>query len=891
MRAGLVVCLLLLLPLTAVVSATSASTITIDEADVNIVGVLENGSQVTVEITLHNSDSSDVTASYQLSQSGNVIQSSTFVTVPGSSSTTVQVPTLLDSAGDITFRVDFSANGISNDQSAVFSIADRANLIVSNLLINPSSDLFAGEMFSANALISNIGGITAGATTVTFELGEELPLDYSVGTLPPGESVWINRTFTTPAVDALLKVTANSNSNDGVFESNSSDNSRSVMIEVTTPPNYFHDGEISVSSAASALRGPWDITGTLFRMPSSGLISIPMQVQRVSDESPVHAFSVDFADGQSSISWSETLLESMFIENVGEIQLKIVIDPSFSLPESSVFDNSIEFSILMHPPPNVVVSAIAVASPLQVETGESVNFTVSIQNTGSIPVSGTVEATFDGESLAGQFRVIPPPSISDSGGISLVFSAIARGDISGVQSFSATWIPDDTTHDSNSDDNTAIGSVQLVSDLRLRFLSDEQWDTGLPLKIGVESTYSVSVSSDEGSGIETFVCYAPLGTEIDRTVIEVDSSGSEAIIECTFTPTKAGDLQLAIIALNGTVPSRTSLWTVIAEGGELTNPEQANRELGVALMIMLGITGILVLIAAILLTRRVFEDTERETFELCPACGGEIEGDEDECPYCDLSLRSGFRKFHDCENCGSPVPSTMDNCPYCGVGQDVTTHFEQRERRILTPEVEEEEEDEDEDEIVLGSEDFGEQMENFGVSEDSIEDDWETGLEEAETQIRSIEEEYAEEIAAIDSEDEEMVTTSLQDQLEAGRDIDSFLEKKGKRRALKDEDVELSASDANIRKDIFELTGEEGVLPGDKVVFEELSDPSAQVGSELELDKTSDFSSLSGEAGHTEGISQKMEEEEADEENPQPKKRRSIRRRNKEADSEEESQD
>ena len=896
MRTGLVVCLLLLLPLTAVVSATSAGTITIDEADINIVGVLENGSQVTVEITLHNSDPSDVTASYQLSQSGTVIQSSTFVTVPGtdsgSPSTTVQVPTLLDSAGDIQFRVDFSATGVSNDQSAVFSIADRSNLVVSNLLIDPSSDLFAGETFSANALVSNIGGVSAGATTVTFELGEELPLDYSVGTLPPGESVWINRTFTIPAVDALLTVTANSNSNDGVDESNSSDNARSVLIEVTTPPNYFHDGEISVSTSASAFRGPWDISGTLLRMPASGLISVPMQVQRVSDGSPVHAFSVDFGDGQSSISWSETLLESMFIENVGEIQLKIVIDPSFTLPESSVFDNSAEFSIVMHPPPNVVVSAIAVASPLQVETGESVNFTVSIQNTGSIPVSGTVQATFEGESLADQFRVLPPPSTLDSGGTSLVFSAIVRGDISGVKSFSATWIPDDPTHDSNSDDNTATGTVQLVSDLRLRFLSDEQWDTGLPLKIGVESTYSISVSSDEGSGIETFVCYAPLGTEIDRTVIEVESSGSEATVECTFTPEKAGDIQLAIIALNGTVPSRTSLWTVIAGGGESINPEQANRELGVALMIMLGVVGILVLIAAILLTRRVFEDTERETFELCPACGGEIEGDEDECPYCDFSLRSGFRKFHDCENCGSPVPSAMDNCPYCGTGQDVTTHFEQRERRILTPEVEEEIEEEDEDEIVLGTEDFGEQMENFGVSEDSIEDDWETGLEEAETQIRSIEEEYEQELAAIDDEDEdEMVTTTLQEQLEAGRDIDSFLEKKGKRRALKDADVELSASDANIRKDLFELTGEEGVLPGDKVVFDELSDPSAQVGSELELDKTSDFSSLSAEAGHTEGISEKMEEEEAAEETPQPKKRRSIRRKNKEADSEEESQD
>ena len=70
----------------------------------------------------------------------------------------------------------------------------------------------------------------------------------------------------------------------------------------------------------------------------------------------------------------------MFIENVGELQLQVVIDPSFTLPESSVFDNSNQFSIVMHPAPNVVVSSIAVASPLQVESGESVNFT-GIQNT------------------------------------------------------------------------------------------------------------------------------------------------------------------------------------------------------------------------------------------------------------------------------------------------------------------------------------------------------------------------------------------------------------------------------------------------------------------------------------------------------------------------------
>ena len=52
MRTGLFVCLLLLLPLFGVVSATTAGGITVDESDINIVGTLENGSQVIIEITL-----------------------------------------------------------------------------------------------------------------------------------------------------------------------------------------------------------------------------------------------------------------------------------------------------------------------------------------------------------------------------------------------------------------------------------------------------------------------------------------------------------------------------------------------------------------------------------------------------------------------------------------------------------------------------------------------------------------------------------------------------------------------------------------------------------------------------------------------------------------------
>ena len=106
-------------------------------------------------------------------------------------------------------------------------------------------------------------------------------------------------------------------------------------------------------------------------------------------------------------------------------------------------------------------------------------------------------------------------------------------------------------------------------------------------------------------------------------------------------------------------------------------------------------------------------------------------------------------------------------------------------------------------------------------------------------------------------------------------------------KTLKDEDVELSASDANIRQDLYDLTGEQGVMPGEEVVYDELSDPSSQVGKEIDTDRVSDFSSLSAEAGHTEGL---VDDSQAQESEDKPKRRRSLRRKGK-SDESEESQD
>jgi hypothetical protein len=47
--------------------------------------------------------------------------------------------------------------------------------------------------------------------------------------------------------------------------------------------------------------------------------------------------------------------------------------------------------------------------------------------------------------------------------------------------------------------------------------------------------------------------------------------------------------------------------------------------------------------------------------------------------------------------------------------------------------------------------------------------------------------------------------------------LDSILSEKGELKSLGEDTGELSASDADIREQLFEITGEEGVLPGEKV--------------------------------------------------------------------------
>ena len=138
-------------------------------------------------------------------------------------------------------------------------------------------------------------------------------------------------------------------------------------------------------------------------------------------------------------------------------------------------------------------------------------------------------------------------------------------------------------------------------------------------------------------------------------------------------------------------------------------------------------------------------------------------------------------------------------------------------------------EDEDTDEIIKGSTQFASDIAEMGFNEDELESDWDERITEAEAEVEQVrskqesEEIEEEEInlevedtdvkMKIDDEDSELISQRGK----YNQNMDEILAEKGELKALKDEDVELTASDANMRAELYALTGEEGVMPGEEV--------------------------------------------------------------------------
>jgi RNA polymerase subunit RPABC4/transcription elongation factor Spt4 len=752
----------------------------------------------------------------------------------------------------------------SANVSKSIQVAGLADLTPSSVTVSPTTDLHQGDVVDLSVEVTNGGNLDAGASHLLIRLDGNLLQEMQVPALPAGQSTTMETSFNAPTA-GQHQVTAfvnSQSSSDGVVESDVDNNElASQPFSVLADPDYLHHAQpnpqITVSTPAGALAGPWTLNGEILRMGGQGASSIDVAILRVEGqtETTVRTFSLSFSESSPLQSWQQVLTTTdLQISEAGQHLLRVRIDPSRQVPQSIQFNDDLDVSITKNAEPNVAVSPSASALRDTILPGESVTFEVTVTNIGVIAVIGSISATFDGQSLTPQ-QGLGIPSGEER---TFLFSASASGDVNRVLSFTASWTANEGSFDSNLDDNFASGEVTLHSSLTLRFLQEtESWTpSDTPLVYGTTYTYTIEVTSTEGSGDETFTCLDHLENRVLGTrEISFSAVGERDFVICTFEADETGPFELYIVPTGGTVATWTASWTISATGqGEFDSDDNSVTQ-GAILFIFAAILLIAVLGAAFVLTRTSEDEAERETYEYCPSCDGEIEGDEELCPHCEFDLAAGQSQFHDCTKCNSNIPDLMEHCPYCGEVQNVSSYYERRERKERVIE-EVAEEQVDWNEVVAGSDSFDETLEELGFDADQYESEWDSKLQAAEKDIDQAEEWRDEN--EFDEDDEEsgdqIADTQLRATVRAHRaDLDELIGDKKERRHLTDEQVDLTASDANIRSDIYELTGEEGVLPGEQVNVDHLPDHSI-VGNELKrTEDVVDFSVEDEDSGSEAG--------------------------------------
>ena len=752
-------------------------------------------------------------------------------------------------------------SGVMADFYVPFTVTGLPNLKVTTLEVSPSTGIFAGDTVTLSTLVRNTGSEPAAASTLHLDLPGNENQDLATPELSADNSTWVNTTFIAPA-SGTHTIYATPDYQSVIEESSEVNKQESVEFLVETRMDVYHQGEMTVEIEEGALEGPWVVTGRLARTNGSGTTEVPMWLE-IPDENGGKVTSAPFTvtlagEGYAEKEWTHTLTSSDLSSlSVGQHQVTAQIDPfdNAAFIQESQDNDRTTTSLSIFPIPDVFVDSIAIASSPSVNSGEKVTWRVSMSNNGAIQVSGKLHYTWEGAEDTSPVIYLDPGQFR-TWEVELTTSLGAH-----QATFVAGWVPLAGSWDSNPLNSEANGVVAVEAELRL-----EWWLSSLsivdanaepassPLDAGETYTLAIDLTSTE-TGSLTFDCLDGNNEMLANLSASVETRGDRVSLTCDFVA-YAPISTVRLVPSDPTVTSTfTRTFTTVLTDAAIDDLND-NAEMGTLSLIGLGALILLgVLVVAILMTRDREEEVERDIFDYCPSCDGELEGDEDRCPHCAFNLKKARKQFHDCNECGESIPDLLDNCVYCGADQDVASYFEQRTRREPTVKeiVSLPDPEENEDEIVTGTEDFAQAVKEFGYDEDNLGEEWDENILNAEAEVEAAyDRRNAEEVERENMTEEELeaygntVTTTLRgmDELGAdGVDIDALLKAKGEVISLKDEGddgSELSASDAKIRGRLYEITGEDGIMPGDKVHVGMQMTDNALAGNEV-ADATSDF--------------------------------------------------
>ncbi|MDC0055815.1 hypothetical protein OAJ94_02045 [Deltaproteobacteria bacterium] len=850
---GSIAMLFLLLPLMTIIPVSAGNSGGV-EASSSTLGLVPDepirGGSVEFRLLLENTNSFTATDVQYRFYKDSISSSSKFlentVTIAASSNEEVTATWFALEEGERKVWVEFEYSGdttVSFYKS--FSVSGLANLEIIGSSISPTTGNRVGDTISVAVNIQNTGTVDAAESVLYLGVENQPSFDQylSIEALAVGQTTWVNHTLIAP-VGGEYGLILLPDPNGSITEISESGKEVKLSLSIDSEPDYLHASDPVVETPSNSIRGDWEISGTILRKHFSGDSDV-----NVGFSFPGHTglpiviepiiVSMTGTSDEVSTDWSTNLTWGQ-IQNLGEgqHQLKVQIDPFEVLDQATTNNDAASIIIEIRPTPNVVLDQFANPSSTKVEAGDPVTWRVSISNTGDIPVSGLLRIEWEGissDQVIGQIDA----------GTSFIWSGVLATSSSGAHTanFTATWIADSNSFDANLADSVATGSVEATTTLLLQFavsteaiVSSTGMEAAPPLNPGTY-TYSIELTSS-GLGESTLICEdvtQGVIKKLSTTEVNITTRGEKVSVECDFDTNDRSTILLHIRSEeDGTIskPHQKAFAVDLVQGINEDASESIFGSMmlfGFAAFVMIG-----VLITAVILTRNREEDIERDIFDYCPACDGELEGGEDKCPHCDFNLKRARKRFHDCTTCGESMPSLLENCPYCGAAHDLRSQFKERERKKQTvplPDKDAEEVVEDESAIVTGAENFDETAKEFGFEEDGLESEWDEKLEAAEAQMEELLERQNAELALLEEAEEGDDETAgpvvaipniiTPEEAMSDHDIDAFLsDKKGRRHMVDagDDGGDLDASDASIRGEIFELTGEDGVLPGQEVL-------------------------------------------------------------------------
>ena len=792
------------------------------------------GGSITIRLTLYNSNNFDADdVLYKFYWNGldsNKLISANTVDIPAESTVDVEQIKSGLTVGEHKIWIAFEYAG-SGEQIFYreITVGGLADLEATTIITTPNG-VKSGENVTISTEVSNTGSEDADASRMQIDLGDHSQI-FEVPPVLSGESLWVNQTLQAPSSGAYT-VFVTLDLDDAVVEADE-DNLFSSSLTIEQRMDLSHLGEISVNVEQGALEGPWTVSGIIKRTGGDGTTQVPMRLEikdDVGNDIPLPTFYVNVSGSDNAQQpWSFSLLNN-YISTLssGNHEVTAVIDPYLTgdfIQETTDNDRSSAY-FDKYDIPDISVDPYAIPSISSVTSGNNVVWTVAITNSGEVEAQGRLIYTWEGQTYGASSQQIINLLPSET---YLWTATLPTESGSHIAYFDAQWIPTSSSYDSNPLNSVANGSVEVTAQLKLDWLpitmilQDSNGEiASTPLDAGKKYQLSINMSSKEVGSVN-YSCEDEFGQEYDSGVITITTSGQRYKISCEFTasaPFTSVNLVISDPAVGDSFSrnydTQESVSKVADEAGEM-------NYMTAGLIAIICLVLIAILIAAIILTREVEEEVERDIFDYCPACDGELEGGEDRCPSCSFNLKKARKQFHDCETCGESIPDLLSNCPYCGVAQDVSSYFEKRQRRVVEKETIALVEDEEDPETIhaAGYEGFEDAVKEFGYDVDDLEEHWDENIARAEREVEEAYDRRMAEEEELEYDDEEamnIVTTSLKSIEETfeGHDIDAILQDK-EIRSHTDDGGELTASDADIRARLFEITGERGVLPGEEV--------------------------------------------------------------------------